>query len=277
MNNTSPKPTATSGDMKRLQALEALDMPKYVLMPGDPERIDLMASQWTDAKVIELPRGYRAASGTFDGQRIGAISTSIGAPSLELVFTDMARLGVHTFLRVGTCGTLREDIITNSLIVNDSAVRLDGTTNFYARAEYPATASHEVTMALCEAVQSMGEPLHVGTGCTSGSFLAGQGRPGLNDFLPAEGVRIFAEMKQLGVLNFEMETSSLLTLARIFGFRAGAVVSVIANRITGVWGDDGGIEKACLAGAGALARLSRWDATAAAAGRKVLTLSDMKN
>lgn len=46
-----------------------------------------MAGQWQNAQIIDLPRGYRAASGSYRGVRSGAVSTMIGAPSVDLLFT----------------------------------------------------------------------------------------------------------------------------------------------------------------------------------------------
>lgn len=267
MNNATAEPaTANSGDRRRINALRELDLPRYVLLPGDPDRVDLMAGQWDDAKIISLPRGYRAASGTYKGARIGAVSTMMGAPSLDIIFADLARLDIDTFIRVGTCGTLREDIVTGSLIINDASVRLDGTTHFYVRNEYPAAASFEVTFSLVDAAASNGFAYRVGTGATSGSFFAGQGRPAFNDYISLEGERILEEMKRAGVLNFEMETAALLTLARLYGFRAGSICSVIANRITGEWGESGGVARACQVAADAVKRLTDWDEKARQAG-----------
>ena len=263
--------TAQSGDQRRRTALAALDLPRYALLPGDPERIDVMAGQWDEARVIDLPRGYRAAVGVYRGVRIGAVSTGIGGPSFEGVFTDLARLGVDTLIRVGTTGTLRADIATGSLIVTDAAVRLDGTSNLYVRPEYPAAAAHDVTFALADAAAVLGIPCRIGTGATAGSFLVGQGRPGLDGYMSLEGERIIEEMRRTGVLNFEMETAVLLTLSRLYGLRAGAVCSVIANRVTGVWGDDGGIAQACRTGAEAVRRLTHWDEARVRMGRATLT------
>jgi uridine phosphorylase len=255
------KSPALLGDRRRLTSLENLDLPRYALLPGDPDRIDVMAKQWDDARTVNLPRGYRAAVGSFKGTRLCAVSTGIGAPSLEGIFTDLARVGVDTFIRVGTTGSLRADIVTNSLIINDAAVRLDGTTSLYVRSEYPAAASWEVILALVAAASEARAVHRVGTGATVGSFLAGQGRPAFDDYMSPEGERILEEMKRAGVLNFEMETAALLTLARLFGKRAGAICSVIANRITGEWGDNGGVGLACRIAAEAVTRLAAWDAS----------------
>src|SRR5262249_46946640 len=146
-----------------------------------------------------------------------ALSTGIGGPSLEGAFTDLARIGVDTFIRVGTTGSLHADITTNSLVINDAAVRLDGATPLYVRPEFPAAASWEVTLALVGAATEARVAHRVGTGATTGSFLAGQGRPAFNDYISPHGEEILDEMKRAGVLNFEMETATLLTFARLFG------------------------------------------------------------
>lgn len=271
MNEERKSPTANSGDQARINALRDLGLPRYVLLPGDPDRVDLMARQWDDAKVIELPRGYRAASGVYKGAKIGAVCTMMGAPALDRILTDLAALGVDTFIRVGTCGTLKAEIEPGSLIIHDSAVRLDGTTHLYVRSEFPAVASYEVTFALADAARSNNAAYAVGTGATTGSFFVGQGRPAYNDYMSPEGERIFEEMTRAGVLNFEMETAALLTLSRLFGLRAGSVCSVIANRVTGIWADNGGIERACLVAAETVKNLTAWDAKTAKVGAKTLT------
>lgn len=268
--------SASRGDNRRFNALSEIDLPRYMLLPGDPDRVDVMAAQWDDAKVIDLPRAYRAASGTYKGARISAISTMIGAPALDSLFPDLAYLGVDTFIRVGTCGTLKEDIVPGSLIINDAAVRLDGTSHFYVRNEFPAAASFEVTFSLVDAAVSNGVAYRVGTGCTSGSFFAGQGRPAYNGYVSLEAERILEEMKRAGILNFEMETSALLTFARLYGFRAGSVCSVMANRVTGVWGDNGGVARACQVAAEAVKRLTEWDVRSQRAGRTNITSLDFE-
>lgn len=267
--------SAANGDTRRHNQLKELDLPRYVLLPGDPDRVNLMASQWKNAKLVDLPRGYRAAVGDYKGVRIGAVSAMIGAPSLDGVFTDLAWLGVDTFIRVGTCGTLHEEIQTGSLIINDAAVRLDGTSENYIRKEFPAAASFEVTFALVDAAVAGAHSYRVGTGATTASFWVGQGRPGFRNYISFEGERVFEEMKRAGVLNFEMETATLLTLSRIFGLRAGSICSVIANRVTGAWGDNGGVAQACLVAAEAVKRLTLWDQRVAQAGRRSIIAADL--
>jgi uridine phosphorylase len=232
-------------------------LPRYLLMPGDPDRVSLMAQQWDGAREHALPRGFRAATGQFGGVALAALSSGMGAPSLELMLVEAVQAGARTIIRVGTTGSLHAHVENGHLIVNEAAVRLDGTTGFYARPEYPAAASYDVTLALVEACERRSVPYHVGVGATTSSFFAGQGRAALG--FEGRGAALVQELRELGVLNFEMEGAALFVLARALGVRAGMVASVIANRVSGEWDDRGGEERACRVAAEAVAILAEWD------------------
>lgn len=239
-------------------ALGEEGLPRYVLTPGDPDRVTLMASQWEDARDIPFGRGYRVATGRYRDARIGAFSSGIGGPSLEVTLVQIAELGADTIIRVGTTGALREDIRPGDLVIDEAAVRLDGTSQLYVRPEFPAAASYDVTLALVEAAERLGVRYHVGVGATAASFYTGQGRPSFGGYLPAAAEAIIPELQQAGVLNLEMEAATLFTLSRIFGLRSGAVCAVVANRVTGEW-QETGVENACLLAAEAVAILAEWD------------------
>lgn len=251
--------SAERGAASLLAPLADRGLPASVLMPGDPDRVSIIASQWDQAEEFALPRGYRAAVGRFRGVAIGAVSSGMGAPSLEIVLTEAVMAGATTVIRVGTTGSLHERIGNGELVVNDASIRLDGMTERYVRPEYPAAASYEVVAALVDACAELGLTYHVGLGATSSSFYAGQGRPNPAGFdLPGrEG--LLDELRAGQVLNLEMEGAALLTLGRLLGLRTGVIASVIANRATDVWGDHGGIERACLAASTAVTKLAERD------------------
>jgi uridine phosphorylase len=244
------------------------DYSGYMLMPGDPDRISVMAKQWDEAKEYSQVRGYRAAMGIYKGAKISAITSGIGAPSLEYKLTEAAEAGAHTIIRVGSTGAIQEGIENGDLIINDACIRLDGMTPLYVRPEFPAAASFEVTMALVEAAETFGYRYHVGTGCTTASFFAGQGRTSFGGYKLSGTDAFFEDIRALGVLNFEMEAAALLTLARLFKLRAGIVASVIAQRLTGKWDDAGGEKRACRVGAEAIRILTGWDQKKMKAGKK---------
>lgn len=233
-------------------------LPRYVLTPGDPDRVPMMASQWDEAVDIPFGRGYRVATGRYRDAEIGAFSSGIGGPSLEVALVQIAELGAETLIRVGTTGALREEIRPGDLVINEAAVRFDGTSQLYARPEFPAAASYEVTLALVEAAERLGVRYHVGVGATAASFYTGQGRPSFRGYLPAFAETLLPELQAAGVLNLEMEAATLFTLARIFGLRSGAVCAVVANRVTGEW-EEAGIADACRVAAEAVSLLAEWD------------------
>lgn len=244
-------------------------VPAYILLPGDPNRVAVMAAQWDDAELFALSRGQKAAHGIYRGAKIGAYSTGIGGPSTECVLTDLCAREAHTFIRVGTTGTIQENIHIGDIIINDSNVRLDGTTPFYIRPEYPAAASYEVTLSLVQACENLGFSYHVGTGCTCGSFYTGQCRTTYGGYRPSGLDEMFGDLRAANVLNFEMEGATVTTLSRIFGKRAGMCATVVAHRITGEWIENPESEKkTCLVGAEALRILCDWDARKAAAGKR---------
>ena len=228
--------------------------PGYVLLPGDPNRVPKMAAQWDEgAKLYTLSRGLTAAVGTYKG----------------VAMEELANLGAHTFIRVGTTGAIQEDIRIGDIIINDSNVRLDGTSRLYVRDEYPAAASYEVVLALVQACENLGLRYHVGTGCTCASFYTGQCRTTYGGYRPSWLDAEFEDLRRAGVLNFEMEGATVTTLSRIFGKRAAMCASVVAQRITGEWDETPqGEYNACLAGAEAIRILTEWDRKKAEQGKK---------
>lgn len=260
-----PGPDAERGPLL-FGPLHEVGLPRYVLLPGDPDRVGTLASLREEVTHYALARGYRAAVGRYRGERLAALSTGMGGPSLEFALTEAARLGADTFIRVGTTGALQPGLRNGDLVVNEGCVRMDGTSQAYVRGEYPAAASFEVTLALVEACLRLGVPHHVGVGATTASFFPGQGRANPAGYEPREVRAVVEEMRRARVLNFEMEGATLLTVARLLGLRAGQVCSVIAHRLTGEWADAGGVERACRVATEAVAVLAAWDRAAAQRG-----------
>ena len=61
--------------------LDAGDVAPYVLLPGDPGRVAVVAEQWDDARHVATNREYVTYTGTYRGAPISCTSTGIGAPS----------------------------------------------------------------------------------------------------------------------------------------------------------------------------------------------------
>jgi len=241
------------------------DLEGPVLLPGDPERVDVIAECWEHAEELADHREYRTIAGEYDGESIAATSTGIGSPSAAIAVEELARIGAKSFLRVGSCGAIREHIDVGDLVITTGAVRQEGTSDEYVREEYPAIAHEEVVTALVTAAERLGYEYHLGVTCSTDSFYAGQARSGFDGFRAAAAQEQLDELRSAGVLNFEMEASSILTLAGLYGLRAGAVCTVYANRVTGEFRTEGQ-RKAAETASLAAALLGRMDRIKAAAG-----------
>ena len=211
----SPDEDEASAEQYHLE-VDSGDVASAVLLPGDPDRIDLLTDQWNTAEEVATHREYRTVTGTIDGVPISACSTGIGSPSASIAVEELARVGADTMIRVGSCGALDANIEVGDLVITTGAVRQEGTSDEYVREDYPAIADHEVVNAL-----------------------AGQSRPGYGGFKAAGADQRLDELRRANVRNIEMETSAILTLTNLFGLRGGAVCTVFANRETGEFRPEG--------------------------------------
>ncbi|ASI98086.1 uridine phosphorylase [Thermococcus celer] len=244
------------------------DVARYVLLPGDPERVPKISALWDEAREIAFHREYRTHTGKYRGVPISVTSTGIGGPSTAIAVEELAAIGADTFIRVGSTGAIQPGMEIGDLIIAKAAVRLEGTSKQYVRVEYPAVADLEVTLALIEAAETLGMRYHLGITASTDSFYLGQGRPGLNGYFPSFARSIMDDLRQANVTNFEMEAATLYTLANIYGLRAGCVCAVFANRVTDEFGKAGEKEAAQVASE-AVKILAEWDEEKEKAGKKV--------
>src|SRR3990172_5703128 len=154
------------------------DVAPYVLLPGDPGRVPVVASMWDEAHEVASNREFVTYTGTYRGVPISCTSTGIGCPSTAIAMEELARVGGTTVVRIGTCGTFQDRVRNGDMAVFDSAARYDGTSKLYAPIGFPAVADHEVVEAAIQAGRELGYPFHVGTTRSSDAFYALHGRPG---------------------------------------------------------------------------------------------------
>ena len=215
------------------------DVADAVLLPGNPERVDKIKTLWDGAEERGHHREYRTVTGEYEGAPISVTSTGIGSPSAAIAVEELARIGVDTYIRVGSCGSIKPEAEVGDLVITTGAVRQEGTSAEYVREDYPASANHEVVSALVAAAERLGYDYHTGITTSTDSFYAGQGRPGFEGFEAAGSEELVENLKEANVTNIEMEASAILTLANIYGLRAGAVCTVYANRVTGEFRTEG--------------------------------------
>ena len=201
------------------------------IVPGDPERVKRIAELMENATFLASHREYTSYLAYIDGKAVVVCSTGIGGPSTSIAVEELAQLGVRTFLRIGTTGAIQAHVNPGDVIVTQAAVRLDGASLHFAPMEFPAVANFEATTAMVEACRDAGIEPHIGITASSDTFYPGQER---YDTVSARVTRRFKgsmqEWQDLGVLNYEMESSTLFTMCASQGWRAACVAGVIVNR-----------------------------------------------
>jgi len=196
------------------------DVGDYVLVPGDPFRTPLIAKFIDGAKEVAFSREYRTFTGNVDGVKVSTMSTGMGGPSVAIGIEELHELGVHTLLRVGTCGAAQPEIKMGDLVISYAAVRSEGTPNGYVPLEYPAVASLHVVEALIEAAEAAGARYHVGVTRSVDALYSDL----LPDTMPRPHVRDELDMwAKAGILSNDMEASTLFVVSRIRKMRAGCV------------------------------------------------------
>jgi uridine phosphorylase len=199
--------------------VESGDVADIALVPGDPDRVERIASQCETSETIAENREYKLVNAEYEGRDITICSTGIGAPSAAVAVEELAAVGVETFIRVGTTGALQRGIEIGDMIVATGAAKDEGTTKRYESATIPAVADFSVLTALVDAAEA-NNAVHTGPIATDDAFYA-------------ETDEYVTAWEEAGLLSVEMEAAALFTLARRKGLRAGAICTVDGNLVEG--------------------------------------------
>ena len=200
----------------------------YCILPGDPGRCRAIAQYFEHPVHIRTNREYVTYTGTLLGERVSVVSTGKGGPSAAIAMEELCNLGVHTFVRVGTCGGIKTEVQSGDVVVATGAVRMEGTSREYAPIEYPAVPDFQVTCALVRAAEALGYPTHTGVVQCKDSFYGQHSPHRMPVHFSLE--QKWEAWKRLGVLASEMESAALFTVAAARGVRCGSVFHVIWNQ-----------------------------------------------
>lgn len=201
---------------------------RYAILPGDPDRVELIAGYLQNPKPLAAKREYTSYTGEIDGEKILVISTGMGGPSTAICVEELNMIGVHTVIRIGTCGGMQLPVKSGDRIIPTGAIRQEGTTGQYVYPEFPAVPDFEVTAALRQA--SLGESGSTWLGVVqSKDSLYGQHSP---DRMPVhtELNAKYESWIRSGALASEMECAAVFVTAQVLGMRSGAVLNVIWNK-----------------------------------------------
>ena len=204
------------------------DVGAYVILPGDPGRCEKIAQYFDAPYHVGTNREYCTWTGTLEGTKVSVVSTGIGGPSAAIAMEELAAIGAHTFLRVGTCGGIDLPVKAGDLVIATGAIRFEGTSREYAPIEYPAVADFDCVLALRDAAAAAGRTAHLGIVQCKDSFY-GQHSPERMPVAPQLRYK-WECWKRLHVKASEMESAALFVVANSLNLRCGSVFHVIWNQ-----------------------------------------------
>lgn len=235
-----------------------------IIMVGDPGRVDMVASYFDEIDYDVQSREFHAIAGKYKGKELMCISHGIGSDNIEIVVTELDALANIDFetrkvkpehrtlelVRVGTSGSLQEDIHIGDFVMAKKGTGTDGIINYYAdRSKVCDLAFEEALMLHTGWDSTWAAPYTVDAdpdlikrigqddmipGCTIAAvgFYAPQGRMvrlGLADPELNEKIESF-NFNGERVTNFEMESGCLQGMAKMLGHKAMTVCCIIAER-----------------------------------------------
>jgi len=240
------------------------DLADKILLVGDPDRVPRVSKYFDTIEVKKNKREFYTHTGTLRGERITVMSTGIGTENIDIVMNELdalvnIELKEKTFkkehktlklFRMGTCGSVNPDIEVNNLLVTKNVVGLDGLMHFYQDYKFENDFSKNMMEKFpyanikpmlyfsdCseELAELYKDAKYHGNTATFPGFYAPQGR---QLRLKALDDKFLETLNDLGVSNFEMETSAIYALAKLLGHQAITVNCVIANRRRGEFASD---------------------------------------
>lgn len=239
------------------------DVADTVITVGDPDRVSEV-SRYFDR--IELKKGKRefiTHTGYIASKRITVLSTGIGTDNIDIVLNELDALVNIDFktrkvkdqlksleiIRIGTSGTVQNDIPMDSILVSEYGLGLDALMQYYVHELngdeellLDAIRSHfhhlkgispYITAANSALLERIGKGLTKGITVTAPGFYSPQGRevraksafPGL--------VELFSNFLSGNqrITNLEMETAGIYALAKAMGHKAISVNAILASRV----------------------------------------------
>lgn len=194
---------------------------KCALMPGDPKRVDVIASCLENVEELTFNREYRSIVGEYKGMRVIGISTGMGGSSVAIAIEELKNIGVNTMMRIGSAGAMQKNINLGDLIIPEAAVRDEGTSKNYIDSIYPAAADYKLLNYCVEVSKEMNYPHHVGVILSHESFYYDEDE---QDSL---------KWSKKGVLGSDFETAALFTVGRLRNIHCASILNNVV-----LWGNN---------------------------------------
>ena len=199
------------------------EIAETILLPGDPLRARHVAETlFEDPQCYNQVRGMYGYTGTYNGKAVSIQGTGMGIPSISIYVHELINeYGVKNLIRVGTCGSIQENLQLGQVLLAMGACS-DSMTNklIFNHLQYAPIANFELLNGAYRASQANG------VNCMAGNVYS-------TDLFYLEDANRYQALIDHGVLAVDMETSALYTMAARSGVKALSILTVSDNIITG--------------------------------------------
>ncbi len=234
------------------------DIANRVITVGDQNRVDQVAQHFDEIYLTKQNREFKTVTGRLGSKDITVISTGIGTDNIDIVINELdalvnvdfknrtvnAHLKQLDFIRIGTSGTIREEIALDSIITSAYAASLDGIADYYPNDEAAVPALSQILSdkisksvyafaASDDLINQFNGIGHQGITLTAAGFYGPQSR-GIRIKPSFDWINQLVDVEYEGLhcTNLEMETAGIFLLSKLLGHRAIAFNAILANRAT---------------------------------------------
>jgi uridine phosphorylase len=243
-----------------------------VITVGDPDRVKEVSKHFDEIEVKRQHREFISHTGYVNKKRLTVLSSGIGPDNIDIVLNELDALANIDFttrrikdkltslniVRIGTSGSLQEDIPVDSFVASTHGLGVDNLLNFY-RHEQNEEEKHllqsfvthtqmhgqmsypYVSSAAGSLIKHFGREFHHGITVTCPGFYGPQGRVLRLGIKNPNLINRLSDFRfgQHRITNFEMETSAIYGLGKLLGHNCLAVNAIVANRVSQEFSKDG--------------------------------------
>jgi|TARA_B110000967_G_scaffold42003_1_gene41937 uridine phosphorylase len=242
-----------------------------IILVGDPARVDLITQYFSSIEFTIQNREFKTVTGIYKSTRLSVLSTGIGSGNIDIVLNELDTLvnidfntrNVKTSLsklnlvRIGTSGSIQDDIPVDSLLISSKAIDIDGFLNNYKISKEHTDNSVDQFLDNYKENNNKTSPLcfkcsdnlmnklkdiadFSGVTVTCNGFYGSQGRSirmqsSNNDFIKELNKIQFINDR---VTNLEMETAIIYGMSKILGHEAISLNAILANRENGTYSEN---------------------------------------
>ena len=203
---------------------------KTVLMPGDPLRAKFIAENFFENPVlVNNVRGVNGYTGYYKGVKVSVMASGMGMPAIGIYSHELFNFfGVENIIRVGSAGSIQENIHVYDLVIGQGACTDSAWANqFHLPGTFAPIADYKLLTEAVKACENYGATFHVGNVNSSDVFY------GDHVDVPA-GLDDVYGLQKMGVMALEMEAAALYMNAARYGKRGLCICTISDHVLKGV-------------------------------------------